>query len=261
MDLPIDIVLVRHGESEGNVAVKLSKKNDHSLYTDEFARKSSRNWKLTVNGENQAAMAGNWLKDNDLYKFDGYYVSSYDRAKQTAALLQLPDASWRKPKNLIRERDRGLADVVSYERLRTEFGYVLEGLHKEAYLFRFPNGESLADVELRIREFIRTIQREVPKGKVIVVCHGEVMWVFRVLLEGLSLDEFSVLDKSRHPNDRIHNCQILHYTRETGDGVITPSYNRFHSICPTDLSLSEPGWRSISKVRFSNEEMLNLVSA
>lgn len=255
MSLPRELVIVRHGESEGNVAVKLSKRNDHSHFTDEFLRQSSRKWKLTNTGKEQAIQAGKWLMDNGLSEFDGYYVSAYERARQTASRLGLPNATWRKPKILIRERDRGLADVVSYDQLSRDFGYVLEGLEREPYLFRFPNGESLADVELRVREFLRTLQREVPKGKVIVVCHGEVMWVFRVLLEGLSLDEFEKLDRSRNPIDRIHNCQIIHYSRTAFDGTITPSFNRFRSICPTDIKLSNPWWRDIPKVRLSNQEV------
>jgi hypothetical protein len=36
-NLPIDIVLVRHGESEGNLAQAYSKKGDDSLWTPEFS--------------------------------------------------------------------------------------------------------------------------------------------------------------------------------------------------------------------------------
>ena len=36
MGMPNNLVLVRHGESEGNIAVAMSKKGDHSAYEGAF---------------------------------------------------------------------------------------------------------------------------------------------------------------------------------------------------------------------------------
>lgn len=44
-NLPIDIVLVRHGESEGNIAQDLSKIGDDSLWTSEFSQRHTSNYR------------------------------------------------------------------------------------------------------------------------------------------------------------------------------------------------------------------------
>ena len=39
------------------------------------------------------------------------------------------------------------------------------------------------------------------------------MWGFRVILERIPPDKYVKLDQSKNPFDRIHNCQILQYSR------------------------------------------------
>ena len=43
----MDLVLVRHGQSEGNVARSRSMMGDHSLYVGEFLNRHSSLWRLT----------------------------------------------------------------------------------------------------------------------------------------------------------------------------------------------------------------------
>ena len=62
--LPIDIILVRHGESEGNVVHKASRKGDNRLFTPEFRDRHSRTFRLTDKGIAQAKTAGAWLRAN-----------------------------------------------------------------------------------------------------------------------------------------------------------------------------------------------------
>ncbi len=256
--LPIELVLVRHGESEGNVAVKKSKKGDHSHFEDpEFASRHSKTYLLTDLGAAQAQQAGEWLKENGLDSFDHYYVSPYHRTRQTAKLLNLPKAKWHRPKVILRERDRGRADVISVKALKENFAYVPKGEDQEPYLFRFPDGESLADVELRIRHILKTMEREAAGKRVIVVCHGEVMWCFRMVLEGLSLDEFYTLINSKKTHDKILNCQILHYRRGlTKKGKQSKTFTEMRSICPWDMSKSRNEWTPIVRKLLSNEDLV-----
>src|SRR3990167_7845895 len=107
--LPIDIIFVRHGQSEGNVAMKSSRKGDNSFFTPQFRDRHSRVFRLTDKGIEQAKSAGTWLKKNISMPLDRFYVSDYVRAKETAAYLDLPDAQWRAEYQL-RERDKGLMD-------------------------------------------------------------------------------------------------------------------------------------------------------
>ena len=118
--LPLDLVLVRHGESEGNIAVDASKGGDNSIFTPEFRNRHSREFRLTDKGIAQAKAAGEWLRTNVPFPFTYFCVSDYIRAKETAALLALPDARW-KDEFYLRERDRGLIDNIPRDEERTEF--------------------------------------------------------------------------------------------------------------------------------------------
>jgi hypothetical protein len=62
---------------------------------------------------------------------------------------------------------------------------------------------------------------------------------------------------SQDPFDRIHNGQILHYTRrEPGTGRIVPYLNWRRSICPWNLALSRNDWEPIERPRYTNEDLL-----
>ena len=43
---PLELVFVRHGESEGNVAVKAAENGDTSYFTEEFRKRHSSTWDL-----------------------------------------------------------------------------------------------------------------------------------------------------------------------------------------------------------------------
>ena len=98
-----ELVIVRHGESEGNVAFNRSVAGDHSLYSGIFLERHSSFWRLTDRGREQAQAAGAWMKQSLRTDFDGYYTLEYLRAMETAALLELPAARWR-PDVMLRER-------------------------------------------------------------------------------------------------------------------------------------------------------------
>ena len=61
MALPLDLILVRHGQSEGNAAKRLSEKSDHTAYTKEFRNRHSASLRLTDLGRKQAQTAGEWI--------------------------------------------------------------------------------------------------------------------------------------------------------------------------------------------------------
>lgn len=255
MTLPKNLVLVRHGQSEGNVANKQSRAGDHSAFTDQFLNQHSQYWKLTDQGRREAGLAGEWI--NEYFpKFDRYYVSEYHRAMETAALLNLEDAQW-STKVSLRERDRGEIDVLPDHVLKSKYAEVLKRRDLSAFFWRPPEGESLADVDQRIRSFLITLDREARDQDVIVVCHGEVMWTFRFILESMSLERFYKLDRSRDDRDRIHNCQIIWYSRKlAGASRMSDSYNRMRSVCPWDLRKSVNTWQNIQRRKYSNRDLL-----
>lgn len=258
--LPIDIILVRHGEAEGNVANKASRKGDNRFFTPDFRRKHSRSFRLTEKGIKQAKAAGEWLKENIPMPLDRFYVSDYIRAKETAAYLDLSDAQWRVEFQL-RERDHALIDNLPVDEKKILFAREQEQYELDPFLSHpAGGGESIPMLCLRLKaDFIAHLARECEDKRVIVVCHGHVTRAFQLEFESLGHDDFIRLDASEDPADKIRNCQILWYTRRDPDTqVIQPSLVAVRSVCPLGPGgiLEDHGWRRINRHRYTNKDLL-----
>ena len=109
--MPVDLILVRHGNSEGNRALDAAKTGDMSLMTDEFRRRNASDYRLTELGEQQARAAGGWIRDwqtrEGVEAFNRFYCSPFVRTRETAGLLDHDGARWQL-ESLLRERDFGL---------------------------------------------------------------------------------------------------------------------------------------------------------
>jgi len=253
--LPIDILLVRHGESEGNLAQRFSKRGDDSLWTPEFASRHSSNWRLTDTGRTQAKAAGEWIKKN-IGTFDGYFCSEYVRAQETAALLNFPNAKWHLDFYL-REQDKGIFGGRPYKERERAYEDSLARLKKDTFYVAPPGGESVANCCLRVDRSIHKWQTSYPGQKVIAVCHGNIMTAFRVRMERMSQSQYQEISNSDHPHDKIHFCQALHYTRrnpETGEIASIPTWMR--SICPWNPQLSDNEWEVIARPTFTTTQLL-----
>jgi NAD+ kinase len=258
MTMPIDFVLVRHGESEGNLANKLSREGIN--LTEEFRNRHSSQWRLTDKGIFQAEEAGKWIKRNIKGGvFDRYYVSEYIRAMETAARLDLPNAIWGR-EFYLRERDWGQLDLMSQEERVQRFAEELKRRRRDGFFWAPPGGESMASSCLRIEKIFDTLHRECSDKRIIIVCHGEVMLSFKVRLERMTQDRFYEIERSDDPHDQIHNGQIFHYTRRDPDtGKLAKYVNWFRSICPWNLSLSSNVWEVIERKKYNNSEILKEV--
>jgi len=248
-----------------------------------FFNQTGSKWRLTDKGREQAQLAGKYIREHlGVDEFNGFFVSDYVRAKETAYHLQLPNAKW-KVEPYLRERDYGNMQLEKYLENRKSGGWFKDC---NAFYGSPENGESMAVLSMRIDRVLDTLHREYSDKNVIIVCHGETMWGFRIRLERMLEDDFNTLDKSSHPHDRIHNCQILHYTRakrpisrkdwlerleeELGKNpemrVMAGAYDAYcqlqpylyqmRSICPTDTNLSSNAWRVIERKQFSNDDLL-----
>lgn len=255
--LPIDLILVRHGESEGNLANKASKIGDNSFFTPEFLNRHSRDFRLTDKGIEQAKSAGEWLKTNTQMPFDRFYVSDYIRAKETAFYLNLPEAEWRVEYQL-RERDKALMDNCPADEQKKLFEMEQKQYDMNRFLaYPAGGGESIPMLCLRLKaDFLSHLARECSDMRVVVVCHGHVMRALQLELENLGHDDFIRLDSSENPEDKIYNCQILWYTRQNpAFGKIASSHlTAVRSISPSGQK-GDYGWRQIARKKYSNEEL------
>ena len=259
--MPVDLVLVRHGRSEGNEAREQSKRGDSSAYSDRFRARRNREWRLTDLGIAQAQAAGEWVAENISSAFSRYYTSEYLRARETAGHLGLPDACWVQD-ILLRERSWGRADFVMPESERYElFSAELAARREDPCYWRPPEGESLAEVCLRVERVLARLTRECPGGSCILVTHEDVMWAARFMLERMTQEQWRGLLLSDDPCDKIHNGQVLHYTRRDplgGDCADTFSWVR--TACPRARAQGREEWRHIEPARFTNDELLEDVA-
>lgn len=255
--LPIDLILVRHGQSEGNLAVHASRDGDNSFFTPEFFERHSRDFRLTDKGIEQAKTAGEWLKKNVLMPFDRFYVSDYIRAKETAYYLNLPEAEWRVEYQL-RERDKALMDNCPADEQKRLFEMEQRQYEMDRFLsYPAGGGESIPLLCLRLKaDFLSHLARECSDKRVIVVCHGHVMRALQLELENLGHDDFIRLDSSKKPEDKIRNCQILWYTRRNPNfgKVASDHLVAVRSVCPWDKN-GDYGWRPIARKKYSNKEL------
>lgn len=242
------LVLLRHGESEGNVAYDLSIKGDHSLYAGDFLERHSSLWRLTEKGEDQAKIAGEWLRDNNLSRFDCLYTSEYVRAMETSGLLGLKDVKWRSDL-MLRERDWGEWDLCSQQERRENFGNYERRRRRESLFWAPPGGESLAQVVQRVDSFLMFVNRRFSGGKVFITCHGELMWAFRLRFERLTQLQYREMQAQRSTEEKIHNCQLIVYSRRCPEtGTLHPSFRFMRFVCPWDLSRSGgDSWRSLHR--------------
>jgi broad specificity phosphatase PhoE len=255
VSLPLDVVLVRHGESEGNEAVRRERAGDDSLLRRLRERHSSF-WRLTNEGVAQAARSGAWLRAAFPDGFDRYYTSEYVRAMETAAQLSLPAAEWVLHPAL-RERSWGdLDQLTEHERWKL---YAAELADKAAspFYWRPPNGESIAEVSARLLGLLDRLRRDCPSGRALLVCHGELIGAFRARLEEMSQRDY--LSWSTDPGEKIANGEIIHYTRrDPRTSELAEALTWRRTVVPGDESRSQP-WRRIEARRYDADGLLAAV--
>ena len=258
MKMPIDLVLVRHGAAEGNLAFKESRKGNNALFTSEFMSRHESKWRLTKEGRHQAIETGKWIQENISPFFGAYLTSEYIRAIETAALLNFPNAHWEK-NGFLRERNFGRLSSLTYEDREKRFSRELEMRKRDAFYWMPPSGESLADVALRVDYIIGSLQHiDLRPSSAIIVTHFNVMQIFRTRIEGIRQSNF---EKSliKVPEElKIKNGGVIHYTRRNpGTGEIEDQYKWRRIITPWKKPLPEPQWYYLEERFLSNEDILN----
>ena len=58
MGMPLDLYVIRHGESEANVIISAGEQGDNSLYTQDNVTVPDRSWRLTATGPAESEMGG-----------------------------------------------------------------------------------------------------------------------------------------------------------------------------------------------------------
>lgn len=195
---PIDLVLVRHGESEANVMIEMKKHGDFS--GQQAMTKVNRHdsmMRLSDLGRTQARAVGAWLNAN-VGDFDRFYVSQYVRTKETAGEMGLNNALWQADL-MIRERDQGLQDGQGDVRMGLSEDEE-QRVEKSPMYWAPVAGESMADLCVRVRHFLHRLQIAATGMKVVIVCHYRTIHAFRLLLEDTSQAQYEAVLSEKMPN-------------------------------------------------------------
>lgn len=263
MSMPLHLVFVRHGLSEGNFAREKAKVGDKSYFNDGFLERPGHEWRLMPEGVEQAKNAGVWinkyvLKAYNLGKFDRYMYSPHRRTRETAASLGLEGAKWRLNR-MLRERSWGETEELSREEHAKLYPRNYAWQQKDILNWAPPGGESIVQIsDGRVREFFDTLHREHDHDgvdSVLAVTHGEWMWAARLTLEYMFNEDW--VESSKNPEEKIHNCQVLHYTRvDPKTGEIAP-YLKWVRLVNAGFEKADVGeWRENGRKYLDNEELL-----
>jgi broad specificity phosphatase PhoE len=220
---PERLWLVRHGQSQGNVARNAADEaGAHEIDID----MRDVDVPLSELGKDQAAAAGRWfaaLPRQDRPEI--ILASPYIRAKQTAEIICREGALAGGSAHTIvderlREREFGIFDRLTTAGIRHRFPD--EAAHRRRlgkFYHRPPGGESWADVILRLRSMLNTINLHYCDRRVMIVCHQVVVLCFRYILDGLDEAQILAIDKQAE----VLNCGIAEYRFDPdADGLCVP---------------------------------------
>jgi broad specificity phosphatase PhoE len=202
-----ELVLVRHGESVGNVAREQAELGRAEVIEIEWR---DADVPLSEHGKAQADALGRWLAE---HRVDRVISSPYLRARDT---LTRALAAAGRPDEIVlderlRDRELGVLDRLTSWGLAARFPDEAARKRDLGKLFyRPPGGESWADIALRVRSFLHDLDDADMSGTVLVGTHDAVIFVFRYVIEGM--DEKGLLELATHAV--VPNASVSRFVRD-----------------------------------------------
>lgn len=195
-----NFIFVRHAQSRGNLLTQAerAKLEVGTIY-----------YELTPLGVTQAQRTGAWLhcycSDPDRI-FRSYFM----RTRRTADLLY-PDRQIDEDERLA-EANRGIWHVLNEDEIQERMPWEIKRRELDGlYHYRPPGGENWPDVELRLRDFRRSMRRRFPGKTIVVVTHGNWLLLWQKRIHHWTIDE----TVERYRQGRIvENASVLIYRDE-----------------------------------------------
>lgn len=224
---PLELLIVRHGQSAANVrkdeakAARSSGEVPASAWAYEHER--DQDTPLTQRGIQQALALGTFLRS--VVKLDAIVMSPYVRTRQTTQHI-IEGLGYYSPEITVEERVReiefGIFDGLTREGVRLKYPDEAKRRDRDGkYWYRPPGGESRPDVRLRCHSFIGTLTRDYVDKRVLVVCHSVVVLAFRSLLERWGEEEYMKVDRE----DDVANCGLTRYVSNGSGKLDLVEYN------------------------------------
>lgn len=204
-----ELLLIRHGESAGNVA--RDRALAQGLAVIDIAQRDC-DVPLSQAGEQQAESLARWLEREGRVP-DVIYCSPYLRAQETARLA-CAAGRWDIPvlqDERLREKEFGMLDRLTRSGIEARFPEQVEMRRRLGkFYYRPPGGESWVDVILRLRSALDSIENRYGGKRIAIVSHQVVVLCMRYILE--QLDEAQILAIDAIGD--VANCSLTAYDRD-----------------------------------------------
>ena len=163
------LLLVRHGETEGNSAERFWGRTDVGL---------------SDVGLRQAERLGDRLALEDI---SIVYSSNLCRALQTAEVIASRHELGVIACHELREIDFGSVEGLTYGEISQKYPDLTRPWFNRDLSFRFPGGESIADVNNRVIRFLHRLEEHAAGETIVVTAHSGVLRLLICNLLGVEL--------------------------------------------------------------------------
>ncbi len=182
------VLLIRHGQSEGNIREIFTGHSDVPL---------------TELGRRQAACTADYLADRHI---DAFYASDLKRAMETAEIIATPHGLPVTPEPRLRELFGGDWEGEDFNLVRHHPAYAK--WHGDLAHAATPNGESVSELCTRVVAAMQDIAARHPGQTVCVTAHATPIRVLETLLSGAPIDAVHW----------VHNASVTVLAYENGVG-------------------------------------------
>ena len=181
------LYIIRHGQTEWNVARRMQGRLDSAL---------------TPLGQQQAIQHGQTLKA--LGGVEHLYVSPAGRTQETAYLLNSFLGSAMTFDEALLERDCGVWSGMTEDEIAERFPREWETRNEDPVAFRPPGGETISDLIGRVEGFLDDLFGA-PEATIGLVTHGVMSRAILTRLLSLSKQMTGLV---RHPNDLFYRLEF-----------------------------------------------------
>ncbi|SEM91712.1 histidine phosphatase family protein [Lihuaxuella thermophila] len=195
----MNIYVIRHGESE------------HNVDKSRMAHTHDSKHNLTELGRKQAKSTAKFIRDHvkgNMMVYSSPYLRTMETAKTILSMLPKGTPFYENP--LLREWELGNLYDFNQRTPQAKKEFKAAG----RFYFRFPNGESLADVYLRSSMFMHTVvqrlERQQRVENLIVVTHGAFIQMLLAFLMNWPVEKIESFEP-------VENAAVIHIQETNGE--------------------------------------------
>jgi broad specificity phosphatase PhoE len=159
----IKLFVIRHAQTAAN---------------DQHVTLGKLDWSLNPFGIQQAQNLANKISNQ---KFDLIITSPLKRAQQTAELINQGIKLTLLEDPLLEERDFGEMSGLTWEEFCEQYPELAKSNTRD-FQANLPRGETIAQVENRVREFITKLKQSYPDKTILIVTHTGIIRILKRLL-------------------------------------------------------------------------------